>query len=294
MPPVQGAGEDVRIPGPTALRMLVGAQLRELRETRQITREDAGFAIRASASKISRLETGQATFKPRDVADLLTLYGVIDDKERSAIMILTGRANEPSWWHPLREVVPDWFEACLGLEQDAALIRTYEIQFVPGLLQTPGYARAVVSHAHRVYDEDQVGKRVELRMRRQRILVGASPVKLWAVVDEAALRRTIGGPAVMREQLRHLDEMNRLPNVTVQVVPLDSGYVSRGIGPVTLLRLAQGALPDVIYLERLGDAQYLTKDHEVQPYLHLLNEAGTEAEPATATSEILRRCIDDL
>ncbi|WP_066370017.1 helix-turn-helix domain-containing protein [Herbidospora mongoliensis] len=292
--PVHGAGQDLRTPGPTALRLLVGAQLREVREAREITRDDAAFVIRASASKISRMETGQATFKPRDVADLLTFYGVIDDKERQAIMILAGRANEPSWWHPLRDIVPSWFEACLGLEPDADLIRTYEIQFVPGLLQTPDYARAVVSHAHRMHDKVQIDRRVELRMQRQRILAGATPAKLWAVVDEAALRRVVGGASVMRAQLRHLDEMNRLPNVTVQIVPLDSSYVSRGIGPVTLLRFAQSALPDVVYLERLADAQYLTKRAEVQPYLHLLNETAAQAEPASSTTEILRGCMDAL
>ncbi|WP_061289667.1 helix-turn-helix domain-containing protein [Herbidospora cretacea] len=294
MSPVRRAGEDLRVPGPTALRLLVGAQLRELREAREISRDDAAWHIRASASKMSRMETGQATFKPRDVADLLTFYGVLDEREREALMALAGRANEPSWWHPLRDVVPSWFEGCLGLEPDAELIRTYEIQFVPGLLQTPGYARAVVSHAHRAQDPELAERRVELRMRRQRILVGAAPVKLWAVVDEAALRRVVGGAGVMRDQMRHLDAMNRLPNVTIQIVPLDSGYVSRGIGPVTLLRFPQSTLPDVVYLERLADAQYVTKRGDVQPYLHLLNETATEAAPATETGAILRRCVEAL
>src|SRR3954464_14795138 len=134
--------------GPTVLRILLGAQLRKLREGKAITREDAGWEIRASGSKISRMELGRVSFKERDVADLLTLYGVTDKAEREALLSLARQANSPGWWQQFSDIMPGWFQSYLGLEAAATLIRTYEIQFVPGLLQTPDYARAVIMLGH--------------------------------------------------------------------------------------------------------------------------------------------------
>src|SRR5215469_5616394 len=179
--------------GPTVLRILLGSQLRRLREAKGVTRDDAGYTIRASGSKISRMELGRVSFKERDVEDLLDLYGV-DEEEAQALIALARQANSPGWWHRYSDVLPDWFQVYVGLEEAALLIRLYEVQFVPGLLQTADYARAVIRLGLPSASADEVERRVGLRMARQEVLKKESGgPRLWAVVDEAALRRPIGG-----------------------------------------------------------------------------------------------------
>ena len=208
--------------GPTAARMYLGAELRHLREDARVTREDAGEAIRASASKISRLELGRTGFKLRDVADLLELYGLHDEAERATLLALARHANTPDWWHSYSDVVPAWFDAYLGLEQAASLIRSYEVQFIPGLLQTEQYARAVLRLA-----DDATGERLErrlaVRMHRKQILHRPSRPHLWAVIDEAALRRPIGGAAALRGQIEHLITIAELSHVKIPLLPFRSG-----------------------------------------------------------------------
>lgn len=287
----ENVGGDSPRSGPTALRLLVGSQLRRLREEKKITREQAGYAIRGSHSKISRMEGGRCGFKARDVADLLTLYDVVDPAERAPLLLLAQQANQPGWWQDYRDVVPDWFEDYLGLEHDAELVRTYEIQHIPGPLQTEEYARAVIA---RGLDEpgERIEQRVALRMRRAELLA-SSGRRLWAIVDEGALRRLVGGRDVMRDQLGHLVEMAGLAHITLQVLPF-SAEVALGIGPITLLRFSQAELDDIVYLEQLAGAQYLTKDVEVRPYRHLLNELSVHAPPPAETPEMLRTIMDEL
>ena len=173
--PVGGHAGAMVIPaagGPTVLRILLGAQLRRLREAKRITLEDAGIRIRASHSKISRLETGRVGFKDRDIADLLTLYGVTDEDERDALRALARRASAPGWWHDYYDVLPSWFEAYVGLEEVATQIRAYEVQFVPGLLQTEDYARAVTLLGHDAASAREIERRVRLRMTRQACSTG--------------------------------------------------------------------------------------------------------------------------
>lgn len=217
-------------PGPTAVRILLGSRLRRAREAAGVTPSAAAYQIRASASKISRLELGRVGFKSRDVADLLTFYGLTEGEERERLLDLAEGANIPGWWHQYADVLPSWFEAYVGLEEAASLIRTYEVQFVPGLLQTADYAAAVTSSATpETVDsgaedtDDSAEHRVELRLARQQLLNRPDPPHVWAVVDEAALRRPIGGQHVMREQLEHLLEMAKLPSVTLQVMPFRYG-----------------------------------------------------------------------
>src|ERR1700758_4128508 len=181
-----------------------------LREVKGITREEAGYAIRASGSKISRMELGRVSFKERDVTDLLKLYGV-DEEETATLVALAIQANSPGWWHKYGDVLPDWFQVYVGLEEAASLIRLYEVQFVPGLLQTADYARAVIKLGLPSASPEEVERRVGLRMARQEVLTKAGGPRLWAVVDEAALRRPIGGGEVMRAQLVRLTEVAREP-----------------------------------------------------------------------------------
>jgi transcriptional regulator with XRE-family HTH domain len=187
--------------GPTVQRMLVGAKLRRLRTDLGLTREQAADHIRASAWKIHRLENGQVSFKERDLLDLLDLYEVTDPQEIADTLALAREANHPGWWQHYGDVLPAWFRAYVDLESAASLIRTYEGQYIPGLLQTDDYIRAVVHAAHLTDTSDEVGRRVRLRMARQTLLTRDQPPRLWAVIDEAALRRPVGGPEVMRGQL---------------------------------------------------------------------------------------------
>ena len=202
---------------------MLGAQLRRLRETKGVTRETAGYEIRASESKISRMELGRVGFKERDVSDLLTLYGIVDETERESLLELAREANTPGWWHRYSDILPSWFQSYLGLEAAASLIRTYEVQFVPGLLQTEDDARAVILLGHGDASAREVKRRVDLRLARQQMLNRANGSQLWAVVDEAALRRPIGGPGVMREQIKALIAATKAPNVRLQVIPFNAG-----------------------------------------------------------------------
>ncbi|HVQ96772.1 MAG TPA: helix-turn-helix transcriptional regulator [Mycobacteriales bacterium] len=279
--------------GPTVLRILLGSQLRRLREQRGISREAAGYAIRASESKISRLELGRVGFKERDVVDLLTLYGVDGGEERMALLGLARDANAPGWWHKYGDVLPSWFQSYVGLEAAASLIRTYEVQFIPGLLQTEEYARAVVLLGHDGRSEE-IDRRVALRMERQTVLARPGAPRLWAVVDEAALRRPIGGPEVLRGQLEHLVAAAKLPNVTVQVIPFGFGGHAAAGGAFSILRFADQALPDVVYIEQLTSALYLDKREDVDRYLEAMERLCVEAETPTESVLRLNQLLTDL
>jgi transcriptional regulator with XRE-family HTH domain len=271
--------------GPTVLRRLLGAQLRRLREGKGISRESAGYTIRASGSKISRLELGRVGFKERDVLDLLTLYGVLDETERAEFLALARRANAPGWWHRYSDLLPSWFETYLGLEQASTMIRTYELQFVPGLLQTKEYARAVTLLGHD--DVEDVERRVELRMRRQEVLDQPGAPTLWAVIDEAALRRSLNGPELLRAQLDHLLAMNGRPNVSVQIAPLSFGGHAAAGGPFSILRFAEPDLPDIVYLEQLTSALYLDKRSDVEHYALVMDRLCAHIEPPDRTAAII-------
>ncbi|GGK66230.1 transcriptional regulator [Sphaerisporangium melleum] len=278
----------------TVLRILLGSQLRRLRETRGITLEAAGHAIRASHSKISRMELGRVSFRPRDVADLLTLYGVTDERERESLLSLVSQANRPGWWHNYDDILPNWFEAYVGLEEAATRIRCYEVQFIPGLLQCREYARAVVLLGHPDASEEEVRRRVGLRMARQKLLTKTNPPHLWAVVDEAALRRPLGGAEVMRAQIRHLIDAIASPNITVQVMPFSAGGHAAAGGPFSILRFSERDLPDVVYLEQLTSAIYLDKRDDLDRYQAVMERLCIDAIPASETKKTLTRILADL
>jgi transcriptional regulator with XRE-family HTH domain len=272
-------------PGPTVLRIGLGGALRRKREAAGVTRERAGEAIRASPAKISRLELGRVGFKERDVADLLTCYGATDPAERAQFIELARQANAPGWWRQYADLLPSWFETYLGLEQAASMIRNYELQFVPGLLQTRDYARAVTMLGHA--DPVEVERRVELRLRRQALLTGPNAPTLWAVVDETALRRTLLPAAQGRAQITHLIEMSELPNVSLQVAPLSYGGHAAAGGPFAILRFAEPDLPDIVYLEQLTSALYLDKRSDVRHYAAVMDRLCAQVEQLDRTEEIL-------
>jgi len=280
--------------GPTVRRMLVGAQLRRLRTDMGLSREEAAEAIRASEWKIHRLENGQVGFKERDLVDLLALYEVTDPDEIDELLTMAREANTPGWWQHYGDVLPQWFRTYVDLESAAALIRTYEGQFVPGLLQTDDYMRAVIHGAHLDESSDEVGRRVRLRMARQTLLTREHPPRLWAVVDEAALRRPVGSREIMRQQLAYLLEMMERPNVTVQVLPFQSGAHAAEAGAFTILRFAEPDLPDVVYLEHLAGALYLDKRDDVDVYLQVIERIAVDALTPTLTVDALGKLIKDL
>jgi transcriptional regulator with XRE-family HTH domain len=278
---------------PTVSRILLGTQLRRLREAAGITREDAGHAIRASHAKISRLELGRVGFKERDVVDLLTLYGITDDDERAAVLDLMRQANMRVWWQRHSDLLPNWFETYLRLEQVAKVVRTYQLQFVPGLLQSEEYARAVIGHGHS-RSADELDRRVQLRMDRQEMLHQPEAPHLWAVIDEAALTRAFGPVRVMREQLKHLLEVSAAPNIHVQVLPFRSGAHAAAGGSFSILRFAEPDLPDVVYLEQLTSAVYLDKRADVEEYQLIMERVTVQAETPAQSRETIRRLMAEL
>ncbi|MBV2354651.1 helix-turn-helix domain-containing protein [Streptomyces sp. J2-1] len=279
----------VQEPGSVVRRMLLGSQLRRLREARGITREAAGYSIRASESKISRMELGRVSFKSRDVEDLLTLYGITDGPERESLLSLVREANVAGWWHSYNDVLPSWFPTYVGLEGAASLIRVYEVQFVHGLLQTEEYARAVVRRGMRGACQADVDKRVALRLERQRHLLGEHGPELHIVLDEAALHRPYGDRDVMRGQLRHLAEISERPNVRLQVMPFGFGGHSGESGAFTLLSFPESDLSDVVYMEQLTSALYLDKREDVAQYELALKELQQDSPGPEESRELIHR-----
>ncbi len=274
--------------GSLVRRILLGSQLRRLRESRGITREAAGYAIRASESKISRLELGRVSFKARDVEDLLTLYGVTDEQEREALLGLVREANIAGWWHSYGDVLPGWFQTYIGLEGAASLIRIYEVQFIHGLLQTEAYAHAVVARGMPGAPQAEIDRRVALRLERQKVLVSERAPQFHAVLDEAALRRPYGDRAVMREQLKHLIEISEQPNVTLQVMPFSFGGHSGESGAFTMLRFPESDLSDIVYLEQLTGALYIDKPEEVAQYERAMDRLREDSPDPEGSRDVLR------
>src|SRR5437764_4876428 len=224
--------------GPTVQRLVLGSQLHRLRESRGITAEQAAEAIRGSHSKISRMEHGRVGFKERDVSDLLTLYGVTDNEERAALLNLAREANTPGWWHAYSDILPSWLEPFVGLEAAASVIRTYQIQLIPGLLQTEGYARALIRQGSAA-TEEEIARRGELRASRQAILRRPDGPQLWVAADEGALRRPVGSRGRVREQLAYLAAAADHAAVPLQIPPCSAGRHCAMAGPCTLIPLAE-------------------------------------------------------
>jgi transcriptional regulator with XRE-family HTH domain len=279
---------------PIALRILLGAQLRQLREARGLTRAAAGYTIRASESKMSRLELGRVSFKERDIRDLLMLYGVENPDHRDELLALAKQANQPGWWHRYSDILPNWFEAYVGLEETATLIRTYEGHLVPGLLQTEDYARAVISAGLPSRSDEEVGRWLRLRMDRQDLLTRSDAPRLWAVVDEAALRRPVGGLEVMLAQLDRLIAATQLPNVTLQVALFSAGAHAALGQPFVILRFADPDLADMVYLEQLTSGLWVDKRDEVDSYAQVMDRLAIQAEDPEDTEEILSSLRTDM
>ena len=279
---VEGAG------GPTVLRILLGTQLRRLREARGVTAQEAARAIRGSESKISRIELGRTSVREVDIIDLLSLYGITDPDEREELLTLAGQANQPGWWHQYQDVLPGWFQAYIGLEESAESIRSYDSQFIPGLLQTEDYATAVLALGE--FPPEEAERLVFLRKERQRRFASGG-LRLWAIVDEVALTRPVGSTRNMRAQLEHLSDVCDQPGFALQVVP-DSAGAYMVPGSFSILRFAVPDLPDVVYVEQLTSAMYLDKPVDVDRYATVMDRLSATAAPPEESKEIIRALLE--
>ena len=276
--------------GPTALRILLGSQLRRLRDGRGISAQDAAKAIRGSESKISRIELGRNAVREIDVADLLTLYGVTDLAEREQMLSLASQANRPGWWYRYNDILPSWFQAYIGLEEAAESIRVYEPQFIPGLLQTEAYASAVLALGDMPHEEME--RHVVLRKERQRRFLNGE-LRLWALLDEEVLRRPVAGSKVMREQLEHLLAASRNSNLVLQIIP--RGVVGHAApSGFSILRFGDAEMPDIVYVEQLTSALYLDKRPEVDRYLLAMERISIVASDPRASARIVQAILEEM
>lgn len=249
---------------PTVRRRRLGQELRKLRELKGMTAEEVAERLLVSQSKISRLENGRRSISQRDVRDLCGVYEVEDHRIVDSLMQMAKDSRQQGWWHAFGDIP---YSVYIGLETDAASLRVYEPQIVPGLLQTRQYAEALITGAMPESGTTDIEKRVSVRLRRQeRINDAEHPLRLWAVVDEAALRRLVGDKQLMREQLEHLVELSHLPHVTVQVLPFEMGAHPGINGQYAILEFPDASDSSVVYIEGVTSDLYLEKANDVQKY----------------------------
>ena len=262
---------------PTVRRRRLASELRALREAAKLTCEEVAEHLECSASKISRVETGRVSVSPRDVRDMLALYGV-HPQQLDSLVQLARESRQKGWWHAYSDTMQPRFATYIGLEDAAAEIRTYEVNLIPGLLQTEDYARTVINAGNLTGTLEDVERRVALRMARQPMLLsGSNPPQFWAVLDEGVLHRTVGGTGLMHLQLDHLLEIADMPNVAVQVIPYTAG-AHPGMGkPFVILSFPERADPDVVYLEDLTSTLYLEDVDEIDRYNVLFNHLRATA-----------------
>jgi transcriptional regulator with XRE-family HTH domain len=277
--------------GPTVLRMILGRQLQALREKAGMSYEQAAEAIVSSPYTVRRVERAEGGLKPLTVKSLLMVYGITDAREIDTFLALARDASKPGWWHSYDDVLPSWFRTFIGLEEAATLIRGYDPHSIPGLLQTPDYARASVRTGFPDAADDEAGRRVDLRLARQHILARPDPPKLWLIIDETALRRPAAttGPAVMHAQLDKLIQAASRPNITIQVLPFTAGLHPAMYGPFRIFRFdAHQQQPDIVYGESITSAYYIDKPDETAAYIQALDRISAQAAPSEDTTKLLR------
>jgi transcriptional regulator with XRE-family HTH domain len=277
---------------PTVRRRRLALELRRLREAARLTCEDVAERLECSASKISRVETGRVSVSPRDVRDMLEIYGV-PDEQRDSLVQLARESRQKGWWHAYGDSVQPHFATYLGLESAASEIRIYEVNLIPGLLQTEEYARAVITAGMVNSPRSEIERTVALRMERQQVARSSTP-KVWAVLDEAALRRQVGGPEVMRVQLEYLREMCGMPNVSLQVIPFDGG-AHPGMGrPFVILVFPELVDPDVVYLEDLTSALWVEDVVQVDRYNVFFNHLRATALSFENSAALMTAVLKDM
>jgi transcriptional regulator with XRE-family HTH domain len=280
-------------PSPTVRRKRLGIELRRLREQADLTCEAVGHRLNCSGTRISRIETGRISIRPGDVRELLEIYGVTG-AEADLLVQLAREARQKGWWHAYGRALPTWFEAYVGLEAAAVRFRDFQSMVIPGLLQTEDYARAVLRAAPYPGTADDIDRQVALRMERQGILGQGSPPDLWLVLTESVLRAQVGGPAVMRSQLRRLVDVAERPNVTLQVLPVTTAAHVQPISPFTILEFPDAADPTVVYLEHLTGSLFLEGEEEIRHYTVVFDHLRAEALGNAASVDLIAGAAADL
>ena len=265
---------------PTVLRMILGKRLQDLRLSAGVSLDEAAKALRVKPLTIRRLEKAEVSLKILYVELLLQTYGV-DRQEIDEFIELAEKANRPGWWHRYRDVLPGWFTAYVSLESGARTLRTYEPHYVTGLLQTRGYARAVLRAGFPNDSDEELERRVDLRLRRQSLLTKPAAPTLWVVMEEAVLHRVVGGPDVMREQIDALLAAAEMEHVSLDIVPFSAGAHTGAFAAFTYFRFDEPELPDIVYTELLSGAVYLDQRSDVSAHL----EAHNRMSLLTSTTE---------
>ncbi|MEV5508592.1 helix-turn-helix domain-containing protein [Streptomyces orinoci] len=272
---------------PTVLRVVLGKRLQDLREKAGLSFQDAGRALDVTHATVRRMEKAEVGLKIPYVEKLLHLYGVHNQTEVEGFLALAREANRPGWWHRFRDVLPEWFSAFVSLEGEANVIRAYEPHYVPGLLQTEDYARAVLRAGQPHAPREEIERGVAVRRERQHLLTRDNAPLLWVVMDETVLRRPIGGPEVMRAQISRLIEATELPQVRLQIMPFASGPHPAMYGPFHIFRFPIDELPDIAYAENLIGASYFDQREDVSAFLEALDRMCAQAAPAHTTKAFL-------
>jgi transcriptional regulator with XRE-family HTH domain len=276
---------------PTVRRRRLGQELRRLRELKGMTAEEVAERLLVSQSKISRLENGRRSISQRDVRDLCGVYEVEDHRVVESLMQMAKDSRQQGWWHTFGDIP---YSVYIGLETDAASLRIYDPQVVPGLLQTRFYAEALITGALPETLQADIEKRVNVRMRRQqRIQSAENPLRLWTVMDEAALRRKVGSPSIMRDQLEHLVEQSQLPHVTVQVIPFEMGSHPGLNGQYAILEFPDAADSSVVYIEGVTSDLYLEKSGDVQAYSVMYEHLRAQALNVEQSRDFISKIAKD-
>lgn len=277
--------------GPTVRRRRLGTELRKLREAKSYKLEEVAAALGVAPSTLSRIETGKAPTKSAYLSQMLEMYGVGDPAQRQVLVDMAREGHRKGWWAAYDDVLPSGFDIYVGLEAETAGIRSYEISVVHGLLQTMDYARAVLNELNPRQTPEQIERQVELRMARQARLEEDPPLDLWVIHDEAVIRRTVGGSAVMTGQLEHLLEMGASPGMTLQVLPFDTGAHAGLGGPFTILEFPERTDSQVAYVESVAGFIYLEKDREVRARSDAFDRLRAAALSPAASAELISGCM---
>ncbi len=280
--------------GPTVRRRRLGTELRNLRESNGYKLEEVAAQLGVAPSTLSRIETGKAPTKSAYLNQLLEMYGVVDQAQRQVLVDMAREGHRKGWWAAYDDVLPSGFDIYVGLEAETAAVRSYEISVVPGLLQTPGYARAVLREMFPRHGAEQIDRLVDLRMERQRRLDEQPLLEVWAILDEAVVRRPVGGRQVMRGQLDRLLELAPRPGITLQVLPFDCGAHAGHGGPFSILEFPNRADSEVAYVESVAGNLYLEKDREVRARVEAFDRLRAAALAPAASADLIAQVAQEL
>ncbi|WP_328676673.1 helix-turn-helix domain-containing protein [Streptomyces sp. NBC_00322] len=275
---------------PTVRRRRLGQELRRLRELKGMTAEEVAERLLVSQSKISRLENGRRSISQRDVRDLCGVYEVEDHRIVDSLMQMAKDSRQQGWWHAFGDIP---YSVYIGLETDAASLRVYESLIVPGLLQTREYAQAVIEGMWPEATPSEIDKRIQIRLKRQdRLTDPVNPLRFWAVIDEALLRRVVGNRQIMTDQLNHLAQLSEQPHVTLQVLPYDVGAHPGMYGKFAILEFHEAMDASVVYLEGVTSDLYLEKANDVQSYAVMYEHLRAKALSAEQSREFIHKVAE--